>query len=927
MPTKIKVVPEYKKNDKIMANVDGNYVNATVVSNSNGKKLKIKFADKEIIEKVGKNTIIYDINKVKKVKKNKNNKNTKNNNNKNNNVNRYNNYNNNYYQNDNNQSQIIKKAKPKDMISPDIWVKPNKKQFPQWINETFVNYKLSKNDKQMKKGKFEAMKYQKFVRDFMQHDSPYRGILLFHGLGSGKTCTAVTASEAMTQNRKVIFISPASLKDNFIHKGLMFCGDPEYKNNPDLIKQRYSFVSSNAPNTVDQLKKLGSLDNKLIVIDEAHNLVSRMVSGLNGNSKQGKEIYQMLISAKNCKIIALTGTPIKNYPYEASVLLNVLKGHIDIHYFRIMGAPTGSIESIVSSLENLDFVDYIDINRSNQTLGFHLLIKSWDPEFKKYIEMIQKEAINRMADIKYLMQKSFPILPQEEEEFIERFVDIRDPKNIRLKNKNMLRRRVLGLVSYYTARQDNYPDLVIRDVIRVPMSKYQFDDYLLVREVEKKSEKYSAKQKKSVLKSKGGKGPQSIMRIYSRQFSNFVFPEDIPRPFAKPGLSIVKIKEDLDKGKSKNKDIIKDMAKEEEIVSNTELSKKYMQRLEKTLKKLSLNKNKYLKDEPGKLQKYSPKMKAILDNIKKSNGLIFVYSQFTSVEGSAIFSMVLEANGYAPFGSDSNKPKFALYSGSVDYKKRKEIIDTFTSSDNKYGKDLKIILASAAGAEGLDLKNIRQIHIMEPYWNEILIKQVIGRGVRRNSHMDLKPDERNVEVFRYLSVFTDQEKSRVSRREQLSTDEYIMEVAMSKEKITNELLMTLKEAAVDCKLNKSELAEDINCFSFGRDAEGLSFLTDISKNTIYNREVSQTREVDIKLILAGLTNNNKIIIADMKRKKMYEVNEYKKRSNRKSLKSKPKIVKKVLVNLMTNTVYDYNQMKKSRTPVKIGIIDKSGKMI
>ena len=132
-----------------------------------------------------------------------------------------------------------------------------------------------------------------------------------------------------------------------------------------------------------------------------------MVSGLNGNSKQGKEIYQMLISAKNCKIIALTGTPIKNYPYEASVLLNVLKGHIDIHYFRIMIAPTGSIESIVSSLENLDFVDYIDINRSNQTLGFHLLIKSWDPEFKKYIEMIQKEAINRMADIKYLCKNHF----------------------------------------------------------------------------------------------------------------------------------------------------------------------------------------------------------------------------------------------------------------------------------------------------------------------------------------------------------------------------------------------------------------------------------------------------------------------------------------------------------------------------------------
>ena len=174
----------------------------------------------------------------------------------------------------------------------------------------------------------------------------------------------------------------------------------------------------------------------------------------------------------------------------------------EIHYFKINGAPTGALESITASLQNLDYVDYVDINRGNQTLGFHLLIKSWDPEFKNYIKMIEKEAMNRSADIKYLMQKSYPILPEEEEEFIERFVDIRDPKKIRLKNKNMLKRRVLGLVSYYTARQDNYPDLVIKDLVKVPMSKYQYNDYQLVREVERKSEKYSAKHKKNVLKSK-----------------------------------------------------------------------------------------------------------------------------------------------------------------------------------------------------------------------------------------------------------------------------------------------------------------------------------------------------------------------------------------------------------------------------------------
>ena len=180
-------------------------------------------------------------------------------------------------------------------------------------------------------------------------------------------------------------------------------------------------------------------------------------------------------------------------------------------------------------------------------------------------------------------------------------------------------------------------------------------------------------------------------------------------------------------------------------------------------------------------------------------------------------------------------------------------------------------------------------------------------------------------MFRYLSVFTDQDKA--GQREKLSTDEYIREVALSKERITNELLMTLKESAVDCVLNKSELEEDINCFSFGDDQMGLSFLTDISKNTIYNKEVTQTKEVDVKLILGGITNKGKVIIADSKHKKMYEINEYKKRSNRKSLKTKPKIVKKVLVNIRTNTLYDYNSMKKSRTPIVVGKFDKSGKII
>ena len=60
-------------------------------------------------------------------------------------------------------------------------------------------------------------------------------------------------------------------------------------------------------------------------------------------------------------------------------------------------------------------------------------------------------------------------------------------------------------------------------------------------------------------------------------------------------------------------------------------------------------------------------------------------------------------------------------------KTRQEMLKVLNSPKNKNGDTIKIIMISSAGSEGLDLKNIRQIHIMEPYWNEVRVKQVIGR--------------------------------------------------------------------------------------------------------------------------------------------------------------------------------------------------------
>ena len=262
------------------------------------------------------------------------------------------------------------------------------------------------------------------------------------------------------------------------------------------------------------------------------------------------------------------------------------------------------------------------------------------------------------------------------------------------------------------------------------MSQYQYEYYNYLREKEKKGESSSGRKGR-----KRGGDIKGTFRVYTRQASNFVFPEKIARPFKDPKFKVFQKKKDNKKEILKvNKSI-----KEEEKINegDVEIDKKYKLRQEKSLAKLVKNQEKYL--VPSGLKTLSPKMLEILKNVNESPGLVFIYSNFRTMEGVGIFSKILDANGYAPFGTDNDLPKYAIYSGVEDEETKNKIIEVFTSPSNAMGQRIRIIMATSAGAEGLDLKNIRQIHVMDPYLNEMLNKQVIGRGVRRDSHIDLPP--------------------------------------------------------------------------------------------------------------------------------------------------------------------------------------------
>lgn len=127
----------------------------------------------------------------------------------------------------------------------------------------------------------------------------------------------------------------------------------------------------------------------------------------------------------------------------------------------------------------------------------------------------------------------------------------------------------------------------------------------------------------------------------------------------------------------------------------------------------------------------SPKIKHIWDFIKNNSGKHVVYSNY-KMHGLHILTRLL----------DKYDIDHGLFTGSVSQKDRDEVLRDYNNGN------IKILLISSAGAEGLDLKKTKYVHILEPHWNDEKINQVIGRAVRYDSHKGSK--DKSVTVYKYF---------------------------------------------------------------------------------------------------------------------------------------------------------------------------------
>ncbi len=269
---------------------------------------------------------------------------------------------------------------------------------------------------------------------------------------------------------------------------------------------------------------------------------------------------------------------------------------------------------------------------------------------------------------------------------------------------------------------------------------------------------------------------------------------------------------------------------------------------------------------PANLPKLSPKFQRIIDNMGRGNGVkgpILVYSNFKTLEGTGLFGVTLENQlGFVKLelvrnpdktwsitpeslakGTGADKLRYIAYTGDEWREARRVMLDIFNAkwgkltpalkaqvdgmtggvADNREGKIVKVFMITQSGAEGISLSNVRQVHLMEPYWNYVRLEQVKGRAIRICSHMDLPPEERNVEVFTYISVIGDARVDETIKNhdDKMTSDQIIYRLMNTKKKLADDLQDVMKRSAVDCTINRlehGELAE--YCFATPLSAGG-----------------------------------------------------------------------------------------------------------
>jgi len=185
-----------------------------------------------------------------------------------------------------------------------------------------------------------GLKQQLFLENYVINENDIDRLLLFHGIGSGKTRSSILIAESIMTNHpeyKVNVILPARLKTNYIDEFMTYIDTiPKYKKlslqaKIKLFEDKYKLLSYES--IINLFKKSTDINktlyeftkNRILIVDEFHNLISNNVENslveqiYNKNKfpKEGIKVIRAVLmryiskyAHNSCKMFFLTATPI-----------------------------------------------------------------------------------------------------------------------------------------------------------------------------------------------------------------------------------------------------------------------------------------------------------------------------------------------------------------------------------------------------------------------------------------------------------------------------------------------------------------------------------------------------------------------------------------------------------------------------------------
>lgn len=613
---------------------------------------------------------------------------------------------------------------------------------------------------QVCKQKPKIQSYQAFLSEFINPETPYNGLLIFHGTGSGKTFASISIAErfkdqVVRYNTKIVILVPGPiLKEQFKVDLVTVCTDYAYMP-PDIGSNFETLPSTEKKKAIDKALKVASqyyriisyksfhkkvlgekikhddqemrqyshnritsLDNTVLIVDEAHNFT---------NNEYGHALMTIKNSSKNLRIVLLTATPMKNLADEVVPLLNFL---------RPINDPIEKARVFQGSDFNMDFAPYGKEYLARMCTGYVSFYRGNNPyTFAKRVDIGEVPAELLFTPLVRCVMKQFQL--DVYNRVVAEHQDALDKNSEAISNFAFPYLTSDGSLGGTYGREG--VKLTIQQVTSSHELQKKIKEYFKVDENDDRVLYYSKATKTLT----GRIFALPYLHHFSTKFANCM--ENIIN--MEVGIAFV----------------------------YTNLVK-----FGTTLFKEVLNSNGFIE--------YNKEGKYLLTPYTRSYDMKSTYAEYVKKGNKEI------AFYPATYIMVSGSGESELETKAVPEEKIDVIRKVFNSLDNADGKYVKLVLGSRVVNEGVTLENVRQVHILDTHYHLGRVEQVIGRAIRQCRHIRVtepyKPSP-PVRVFRYVVAYNNG----------LTREEVLYKKAEVKYLTIKSTERVLIENAVDCPLN------------------------------------------------------------------------------------------------------------------------------